>query len=74
MRRCCRDDRRLLILILFAGALGGLDRPPIVLLVCGNRLLRMSWLPMYCLLPVCGAVLAAVFFMVLRAGFASGTT
>lgn len=63
---------RLLILIAFAGALGGLVRALRSLYwYIGNRDLRWSWLPMYILLPFVGTTLGLVFYFVIRGGFFS---
>jgi hypothetical protein len=37
----------------------------------GNRNLVRSWVPKYLLLPFCGAILAILFYFVVRGGFFS---
>jgi hypothetical protein len=37
----------------------------------GNRNLVLSWVPKYLLLPFCGAILAVLFYFVVRGGFFS---
>jgi hypothetical protein len=65
-------EQRLLLIVLLAGALGGL-------LHCvrsvgwyvGNRDLRRSWLLYYAMLPLAGALMAFIFYVVVRGGLFS---
>jgi hypothetical protein len=60
---------RLFLMVISAGALGGtLHSLRSLFWYVGNRDLRWSWLPMYCLLPVSGAGTAAIFFLLAFAG------
>lgn len=64
-----RTQTRLLLLVLLAGALGGtLHALRSLFYFIGNRNLRLSWLPMYLVLPVSSAAIAAVFFLVFVGG------
>lgn len=63
-------EKRLLLIVILAGALGSLLHALRSLAwYVGNRELRWSWLAMYVLLPFAGALLAVVFYFVIRAGF-----
>jgi IPT/TIG domain-containing protein len=63
----CRS--RLLILVLLAGALGGCFHALRSLwMFVGNRSLKQSWALMYIVVPLNGAVLAFIFFIVISAG------
>jgi len=65
------------LIALFSGALGSLLHSLRSLYwYAGNRRLRWSWAIMYMLLPFSGAVLALIFYIIIRAGFlpSSGTT
>lgn len=63
-------EMRLLLIVMLAGALGSLVHGLRSLSwYVGNRELRWSWLAMYVLLPFVGALLAVVFYFVIRAGF-----
>ena len=68
------DDACLLITVALAGALGSLVH---VLRsfynYVGNRELKWSWLPMYIMLPIVGANLGLVFYLIIRGGFFSST-
>ena len=68
------DDACLLITVALAGALGSLVH---VLRsfynYVGNRKLKWSWLPMYIMLPIVGANLGLVFYLIIRGGFFSST-
>jgi hypothetical protein len=63
------DDARIFIVVVMAGAIGGaIHSLRSLMWYVGNRNLLWSWVPMYCLLPVIGALLAAIFYVVLRGG------
>lgn len=63
----CRS--RLLLLVLLAGALGGCFHALRSLWIfVGNRSLKQSWALMYLILPLNGAVLAFIFFIIISAG------
>jgi IPT/TIG domain-containing protein len=56
----------------FAGALGGLGHAlRSIYWYIGNRELVWSWLAMYVFLPIHGATLAIIFYLVIRGGFFS---
>jgi hypothetical protein len=60
---------RLVLMVILAGALGGtLHGLRSLFWYVGNRDLRWSWLMMYFLLPVSGAAIAVIFFLVAYAG------
>jgi hypothetical protein len=62
-------DRTLVMLILFAGALGGLVHAlRSFFWYAGHQELLWNWVPMYLLLPFSSAALGFVFFLVVRAG------
>jgi hypothetical protein len=63
------DENRLFLLVVLAGALGSLVHAlRSFYWYVGNRELVWSWLPMYILLPVAGAMLALIFYIVIRGG------
>lgn len=63
-------DFRLLLIALWFGALGSLLHAGSSLVTfAGSRQLVVSWLPWYIVRPLLGAGLAAVFYVVMRAGF-----
>ena len=63
-------DFRLLLIALWFGALGSLlHAGSSFVSFAGNRQLVVSWLPWYIVRPLLGAGLAAVFYVVMRAGF-----
>lgn len=64
---------RLLLLVVLSGALGGLvhDMRSYIYFV-GNRDLVNSWIAFYVVQPFLGGGLAALFYMVVRAGFFTG--
>ena len=63
-------DFRLLLLALWFGALGSLlHAGSSFVSFAGNRELFASWVPWYIVRPLLGAGLAAVFYVVMRAGF-----
>ena len=66
-------DTRLLLISLWFGALGSLlhDAGASFATFAGNRQLVASWVPWYIVRPLLGAGLATVFYVVLRAGFAT---
>lgn len=67
-----RTQARLLFLVVVAGALGGvLHAGRSLFSFVGNRNLRVSWLWMYYLLPLNGAVIGSLFFLVMLAGLFS---
>jgi hypothetical protein len=66
------DEERLLILVMTAGALGSLVHAlRSAYWYVGNRNLVRSWIPKYLLLPFCGAILAVLFYFIVRGGFFS---
>jgi hypothetical protein len=68
------SEIRLFIVVILLGALGGvLHAIRSLYWYVGNRTLKMSWLLMYFLLPLIGASLAVVFYVVLRGGLISPT-
>lgn len=68
------NEQRLLLIVMMAGALGGLLHSIRSLAwYIGNRKLKWSWAPRYVLLPFSGAVLSLVFYFVLRAGLLSSS-
>jgi hypothetical protein len=69
------DEERLLILVMTAGALGSLVHAlRSAYWYVGNRNLVRSWVPKYLLLPFCGAILAVLFYFIVRGGFFSSRT
>ena len=65
-------ETRLLLLVMLAGALGSLMHSLRSLYwYTGNRLMVWSWAAFYFLLPVTGAILAVIFYFVVRGGFFS---
>jgi hypothetical protein len=69
------DEDRLLLIVLFAGALGALVHGLRSLSwYIGNRTAVMSWSAMYIMLPFLGAGLATIFYLVVRGGFFSPTS
>jgi hypothetical protein len=66
------DEQRFLILVMTAGALGSLVHAlRSAYWYVGNRNLVRSWIPKYLLLPLCGATLAVLFYLIVRGGFFS---
>jgi len=62
-------DGRLFVIVLLAGALGAMVHSLRSLYwYVGNRNLRFSWLLMYATLPVTGATLALIAYVVVRGG------
>jgi hypothetical protein len=66
------DEQRLLLLVILGGALGTLVHClRSVYWYIGNRNLVNSWMAMYFMMPVAGAALGLVFYLVVRGGFFS---
>jgi hypothetical protein len=66
------DEVRLLLIVMFTGALGSIVHSLRSLYwYVGNRALVLSWLLMYVMLPFVGSSLALVFYFVIRGGFFS---
>ena len=73
--RCVYDEDRLLLIVLFAGALGGMIYALRSLVwYIGNRSLKWSWSALYFLTPFTSAAIALVFYFVIRGGFFSPTS
>jgi hypothetical protein len=69
---CITEEQRLLLLVLLAGALGGVIHAIRSLgWYVGNRKLVWSWAPWYALLPLLGSLVSLVFYLVIRGGFFS---
>ncbi len=67
---CLFPEERLFVIVLLAGALGGLVHSlRSFYWYLGNRELYLSWMGMYVTLPVVGAAMAVVFYLVIRGGF-----
>lgn len=65
-------ETRLLLLVMLAGALGSLMHALRSLYwYTGNREMVWSWAAYYFLLPLTGAILAVIFYFVVRGGFFS---
>ena len=65
-------ERRLLLLVMLTGALGSLMHALRSLYwYTGNREMVWSWAALYFLLPFTGAILAVIFYLVVRGGFFS---
>jgi IPT/TIG domain-containing protein len=65
-------ETRLLLLVIFAGGLGSLMHSLRSLYwYTGNRKMVWSWMAFYLLLPFTGAILAVIFYFVVRGGFFS---
>ncbi|HTS51886.1 MAG TPA: IPT/TIG domain-containing protein [Burkholderiales bacterium] len=66
-------EGRMLVLILCAGALGAMVHAVQSFVdFHGNQRLARSWLPWYLLRPVVGALMALVFYLLLRGGLVTG--
>jgi hypothetical protein len=66
-------ENDLFALVALAGAIGGfIHSMRSVSWYVGNRTLRRSWLLLYALLPAVGALMATVFYLVLRGGLVAG--
>jgi hypothetical protein len=73
--RCVYNEDRLLLIVLFAGALGGMVYALRSLVwYIGNRSLKWSWSALYFLTPFASAAVALVFYFVVRGGFFSPTS
>lgn len=67
------NERRLLLIVILAGALGGLiSSLRSFFWYVGNRNLVISWLPLYFLAPITSGLLGAMIYLVIRGGFFSG--
>ena len=65
-------ETRLLLLVMLAGSLGSLMHSLRSLVwYTGNRQMIWSWVAFYMLLPLTGAMLAVIFYLVVRGGFFS---
>jgi hypothetical protein len=68
-------ETRLLLIVMLCGFLGSLIYSlRSFFWYTGNRNLVMSWLAQYAFVPIVGAMLAVVFYLVLRGGLFSSTT
>jgi IPT/TIG domain len=68
-------ETRLLLIVMLCGFLGSLIYSlRSFFWYTGNRNLVVSWLALYALVPVVGAMLAVVFYLVVRGGFFSPAT
>jgi len=66
------DEVRLLLLVVFTGALGGiLHALRSVAWYIGEQQLKRNWLPTYITQPFVGSTLAFIFYLVVRGGFFS---
>ncbi len=64
------NEARLLLIVVLAGALGGQVRSLRSLAwYVGNKQLKRSWLSQYILTPFIGAILAIVFYFIIRGSF-----
>jgi hypothetical protein len=69
---CLGDEERLFLIVMFAGALGGLVHAlRSFFWYAGCRKLVLSWAGFYITLPVLGAAMATIFYLVVRGGFFS---
>ena len=69
---CLSDEERLFLIVMFAGALGGLVHAlRSFYWYAGARKLVLSWAGFYITLPVLGATMATIFYLVIRGGFFS---
>jgi hypothetical protein len=63
------EEARIFVIIVTAGAVGGaIHSLRSLSWYVGVRSLVWSWILMYCLLPIVGALLATIFYVVLRGG------
>jgi hypothetical protein len=70
--KCIYDEDRLLLIVLLAGALGALVHAlRSISWYVGNRFAYKSWSAMYFLLPLVGAGIAFIFYLLIRGGFTS---
>jgi len=66
------SETRLFIVVAMAGALGSLVHALESLAwYVGNRVLVVSWVLRYIMMPITGAVLGIIFYLVIRGGFFS---
>lgn len=71
---CISPEERLLLIVLLAGALGGVVHAFRSLYwYTGNRKMVWSWAAMYLVLPILGGAMAFIFYLVIRGGFFSPT-
>lgn len=69
---CLSPEERLLMIVMFAGALGGLVHAlRSFYWYLGNRTLVTSWAGMYVSLPLTGAAMGVLFYLLVRGGFFS---
>lgn len=69
------NETRLILVVILSGFLGALVYSlRSFFWYTGNRELKWSWLLMYLLVPIVGAMLAVIFYMLLRGGLFSPTT
>jgi hypothetical protein len=69
---CLSDEERLFLIVMFAGALGGLVHAlRSFYWYAGCRKLVLSWTGFYITLPILGASMATIFYLVVRGGFFS---
>lgn len=72
MDLCLSDEERLFLIVMFAGALGGLVHAVRSFYwYAGCRKLVLSWAGFYITLPILGASMATIFYLVVRGGFFS---
>ena len=69
---CLSNEERLFLIVMFAGALGGLVHTfRSFFWYAGCRRLVLSWTGFYITLPILGATMATVFYLAVRGGFFS---
>jgi len=69
------SETRLLLIVMICGFLGAMIYSlRSILWYVGNRSLLWSWLATYIVIPIVGALMAVVFYLVLRGGLFSSTT
>ncbi|MBI3665536.1 MAG: hypothetical protein HY236_04805 [Acidobacteria bacterium] len=69
------SEKALLTMVILMGTLGGLlHYSSSLALLVGNRRLRRSWVVYYLLMPLEGASLAVVFYLLFRVGVLNPTT
>ncbi len=63
------EEARIFVVVVASGAVGGaIHSLRSLMWYVGNRNLVWSWILMYCLLPLIGALFATIFYVVLRGG------
>ena len=68
------EETRLILLVIWAGALGGMIHAIKSLVdYIGNRTVIASWTWFYITKPIVGSALAVIFYSVIRGGFLAGT-